>query len=128
MQQDDFILKSGAKLHMSSAAWEKVVDLWSAVKPVTEKYRDNPVMAAGMIMPDPGVQTAVRALFPWATWNNLKVSPQLFDDPKHGDQARMDYLEICEKLLEFNLRPFFLMTYSGSTATKQPTIENPEQP
>ena len=127
MQQEDFILKSGAKLHMSMGPWEHVVALWSAVKMVSIGKKENPEVGS-IILASPEVQKAVRDLFSWATYDSIKIYPGLFDEAKLGDKARMDYLEICERLIEFNLRPFFLMTSSVSTDSKKTPIANPEQP
>ena len=81
-----------------------------------------------MILSSPEVQKRVEDLFPWSTYNDLKVYKGLFNEKDIGDAARVDYLEICEKLIEFNLRPFFLMNSSKSTASKEAPIENPKQP
>lgn len=126
MQQEDIILKSGAKLHLSSAPWEKVVALWSAVKLVTIGQKENPEVGH-LILASPTVQQAVRDVFPWSVYDNLKVYPGLFDEKDIGEKARGDYLEICEKLIEFNLRPFFLMTSSGSTGSREVHTKSPEQ-
>lgn len=128
MQNEDFTLRSGAKLHLSSAPWELVVTLWSAIKLATIGQRDNPEVGH-LILASSEVQKAVKAVFPWSTYDNLKIYPGLFDEPKEvGERARADYLEICEKLIEFNLRPFFLTTSSGSTGSEKAPTQSQEQP
>lgn len=127
MEQADFTLKSGAKLHLSSGAWEKVVALWSAVKLVTIGKRDEPEVGH-IILSSPNVQKAVYEMFQWATYENMQLYSGIFDEQKLGGKARMDYLEICEKIIEFQLRPFFLTTSSPSTDSSDATLKNQKQP
>jgi hypothetical protein len=125
MENADYTLNSGAKLHLSSAPWELVVPLWSAVKTVTIGKTDNPEVGH-LILASADVTKCLKELYPWATYDSVKLYPGLFDETKNGEQARGDYLEICEKLIEFHLRPFFLMTSSKSTDLKKAPTKNPE--
>lgn len=48
-----------------------------------------------------------------ATYENVRVTKDLFDDVKLGQKARADYYEICLKIIEVNCSPFFAKTFSG---------------
>jgi hypothetical protein len=123
MQNEDIILRSGAKLHLSSAPWELVEQLFSAVKMATHGKKDDPE-AGSLILASGPCMGAVRALYPWATYDGVKVYQGLFDEVKLGEKARFDSNEIKEKMIEFHLRPFFLKTYSASTEQHEAPIEN----
>lgn len=128
MENKDYILKSGAKLHISDASWEKVVPLWSAVKLVTLGSTLSQEEIGHLIMASPEVQKRMEDMYPFCTYENIQIIPSLFNDPKYGPALRRDYLEICEKILEFQLRSFFLRTSSSSTVSKETPTKNPEQP
>ena len=56
-----------------------------------------------------------RALFKCAeraSYNGVKVSKGLFDDPEIGTQAREDYYHLCLKVIEVNCLPFFKAAFS----------------
>lgn len=114
MANEDFILKSGSTLHVTSGPWSLVVPLWSAIKMASIGKRENPEIGH-ILLSSKEVQDAVVLLFPWATYDSIKIYPGLFDEEKYAERARGDYLEIVEKIIEFNLRPFFLTTSSKST-------------
>ncbi len=125
MRQTDYTLQSGAKLHLSSAPWDKTFDLWSAVKVATLGQRENPEVGH-LILASQDVQKCIREVFHWATYDSIKLYVGFFDEPKTADQARGDYLEICEKMIEFHLSPFFFKTSSGSTGSSAGTTKSPE--
>lgn len=127
MEQADFTLKSGAKLHVSTGQWDRTFTLWAAVKMVTLGQRENPEVGH-IILASPDVQKALRELFSVATYDSVVIQPALFDDPKTGNRARGDYLEICEDLLEFHLRPFFLTTSLKSTEAQEAPTKPQRQP
>lgn len=125
MQNADFTLRSGAILHLSTAPWEEIVNLWQAVRLITLGETDG-AAADAKLMASKDVAAATKQLYPWALYNNVKMYPGLFDEEKIGEQARIDYLEIHGKIIEFQMRPFFLMRSSKSTDTNPQAIENRE--
>lgn len=127
MQQADFVLRSGAKLHLSTAPWEVVIALWSAVNMSSIKTDD--VMKKGLtLISSAEVQRCIKDLFPWATYDAIVMYPGIFDELKMGEQVRGDYLELSEKIMDFQLRPFFLMTSSKSTTSNETPTSAPKQP
>jgi hypothetical protein len=127
MEQGTFTLKSGSKLHLSMGPWELVEKLYSAVKTATHGKRADPE-AGSLIIASLECMAAVRELYPWATYDNIKMYSGIFDEPKLADRIRADSMEIKEKMIEFHLSPFFLMTSSASTDSTQKHIENQRQP
>lgn len=127
MQTADITLKSGAILHLSTAPWDQVEALWSAVMHATSGNKEI-AKAAHLILASPDVQKALRNVYSWATYNTIQISTALFNDIKIGDALRVDYMEISEKVLEFQLRPFFLMTSLPSTDSVKANSGNPKQP
>lgn len=127
MANHDFILKSGAKLHITTAPFENAVNLVEVVKRVSAGM-DKSLDIADAALASPDVRKAIYEVFPWATYDSLKLYPGLFDEPKIGERARGDYFEICSRLIEVNARPFFLTISSGSTDLPKAPIESPEQP
>lgn len=128
MENKDYTLKSGAKLHISDASWDKVVPLWSAVKLITIGSRLPQEEIGHMILASTEVQRCMQDLYPFCTYENIQIIPALFNDPKYGQPLRGDYLEICEKILEFQLRSFFLRTSSSSTDSAKSPTKDQRQP
>ena len=124
MSNHDFILKSGAKLHITTANFEEAVALVEAVKQVTLGV-DPSLDIDSVVLSNPIVRKTLYACFPWVLYDIHKLSPQLFDDPRIGEQARGDYFEICSKIVDVNCRPFFLMISSKSITTSPAPLESP---
>lgn len=122
MENEDFTLRSGAILHLSTGAWSLVVPLWSAVKRVIDdtKGKEDP---GSYLLTSEDVQKHLINLYKWATYDSVVIYVGLFDDPKIGDKIRVDQLEIWEKMLDFHLRPFFLMTSSKSMGSSEAHIK-----
>jgi hypothetical protein len=121
MSNHDFKLKSGENLHVSTAPFEDAVCLVEAVKSVTLGM-DPSSEIDDAILANPNVRKALYPCFALAMWGIHKVSPQLFNDQKVGEKARGDYFEICSKIIEVNMKPFFLTLSSKSTTTQnEPT-------
>lgn len=114
MSNHDFILRSGAKLHITTAPFERAVVL---VEAVAEAARGkSPDLDTGnAVLLTAKVRQALYPVFELATYENVRIVPSLFDDLKLGEQARGDYFEICSKVIEVNSGPFFLTTSSKST-------------
>ncbi len=46
-------------------------------------------------------------------YQDVKVTPALFDDQTMGERARTDLLEMYWKVIEVNCGPFFLKAFSA---------------
>lgn len=125
MTNHDFTLKSGAKLHVTTAPFEQAVALVEVVQRVSVGM-DKTLDVGMAALRSPEVRKAVYDVFPWATYDNLKLYPGIFDEPKIGDKARGDYFEICSRLIEVNVRPFFLTISLQSTDYKEEITKSHE--
>lgn len=123
MANFDFILKSGAKLHVTTAPFEPAVSLVEVVKKAAAGMSSD-LDVGNVALSSPEVRKALYEVFPWATYEGFKLYPGLFNEPKIGDQARGDYFEICARLIEVNTRPFFLKTSSKSTDSPEALLES----
>lgn len=143
----EFTLPSGARLSVTPAPFEDVMDLKTAIGNAIGKFAlssdfVNADMSLSGILTDPtilseladkiktvaiskDVRAALFKCFTRVTYNDVKVTRDTFDDPKSGDDARKDYYAICTKVIEVNLRPFFELTFSGlkKFAQTQPVIQ-----
>lgn len=126
MANFDFVLKSGAKLHISTAPFEAAVAVYESVKKATIGLDEN--VDVDVALSNPEVRKALYGVMPWSLYDTIKVSPALFDDPKDGERARSDYLEICSRLIEANVKAFFLNRPSASLTPPETTTPNPGQP
>lgn len=127
MANHDFILKSGAKLHVTTAPFEQSVSLVEVVKKAAVGLSKD-MDIGNLALSSPEVRKALYEVFPWATYDSFKLYPGLFDEPKIGDKARGDYFEICARLIEVNARPFFLTISSTSTDSPEALLESQKQP
>ena len=110
MSNHEFTLKSGAKLRISTAAFEPAVNLVEAVKKASRGL--SPELEIGdVVLFDPEVRKALFGVFPWVHYNNEAVTVGLLDDASKGETVRGDYLELCARVIEVNTKPFFLKTY-----------------
>lgn len=62
------------------------------------------------------VEAAIFACGEKALYNGVPVTPALFDEPKLGDDARVDYYVICFEIIKANCAPFFGKALSGFRA------------
>lgn len=62
------------------------------------------------------VKAALFACFDKATYAGARLSAELFDDPSLGESLRGDYFEVCVKVTEVNVGPFFAQTFSALKA------------
>ena len=106
MSNHDFTLKSGAKLHLSTAPFEAAVLLVEAVKKASAG-KDPGMDVGDAVLTDPEVRKALYGVFEFITYDNVRVGPGLFDDLKMGERARGDYFEIGAKAIQVNCLPFF---------------------
>jgi hypothetical protein len=123
MSNHDFTLKSGAKLHITSAPFEDAIALVEVLKKSVAGLDPSLQIDSG-VFASPEVRKALYPCFRLALYDTSIVAPSLFDDPKLGERARGDYFEICSRLIEVNCNPFFLKTSSVSTDAPLPTTES----
>ncbi len=128
----EFLLESGAKLLITESSFEDAIELNdSLLNAVGDlKLTDdilnadidlaNPMNAfagtSGLlslftnkirsIASCPGVRHHILKCGERAVYENVRVSKDLFDDPKIGSQARKDFYVICMKIIEVNCQPF----------------------
>lgn len=117
MPDKDFELPSGAQFHVSLVPFK---DARALTKALLKSATGIPLAADIMSMDvtvlkdalisaatSDEVEKAMAVCLERSTWNNLKVVPDLFDDPKSGEQIRRDYFVMCAKVVEVNCMPFF---------------------
>ncbi len=122
MSDQDFVTASGARLHVSSATF---VDANALRKALLRTAKGIPMSADPMamdlsILKDVFIEAASsdeveRCLFKCmerASYQDVKILPNLFDDPTLGEQARGDLIEIYWKVIEVNCGPFFVKAFS----------------
>jgi len=105
----DFVLKSGAKLTVSVSPFEIGNEMRKQFRVAAKSNID--------ILTDDKMEDLFFLAAQKAIYDGAKVNKALFDDPKLGEQARGDYDEIFEKVLEVNLTPFFSKISGLSTAS-----------
>ena len=119
MAGKDITTKGGAKLFVSHAAFE---DGLALVKAVNKVMLDQKLFGA-----PPGPETTLRlfgdaAVYACyltcaekATYNGRKLDAALFDDPKAGEAASRDLLEVFDAIVHFNTSRFFPLASSASS-------------
>lgn len=138
-QGKDFTLSSGAKLHVNMAPFRLGAALKNAIAKELRGIDmggvelDSNVFASPALMDkalgiigSKDVEDCIIALYSWATYDGVKLSEELLDDVKIGENIRGDYFEIALKLAEVNCGPFFRSALSawkgraGKSAASQP--------
>lgn len=118
----DFTLPTGSKLTVSEAAY---VDANTLLKALLKSAKGIP-LAADVLKMDvtvlkdaiieastsPEVDQAIFKCAERSMYENVKVTRDLFDDPKLKDKARADYFLILWHVIEVNCGPFFGTTFS----------------
>lgn len=123
MANHDFVLKSGAKLHITTAPFRYNIKLTSVVKKAMEG-REPEEKLWDFIIFDDDVVEALEPVFQTVTYNGIRVTDQLFDDVKLGEQATADYPEIALHVLNCNCTRFFLKTSLSYTESKETNSES----
>lgn len=111
-------------LQITTAPFEIAVGVVEAVKKATEGMSLE-LDAGDAALSDPLVRKALYGAFPFTLWGIYPVGDALFNDPKLGDKARSDYFEICSRVMEVNMKPFFLNISSESSDSKPQTSVSP---
>jgi hypothetical protein len=126
MQSRSFILKSGAQLQVTEGSAKLVFPLSHLLRRIRMGLPETASaeqITAGILASD-----EVLALL-WPLWDtclyeHVRVTPELFDDPKWGKQARGDFDELKSLVIEANTSDFFLKNSSRSTTVLPPTSES----
>ena len=121
MSNHEYMLKSGATISVTTAAFDIAVALVEAVKAATVGMSADAEVTGDVVLSSPVVRKALFPAFRGVLWKcDGKVLPifdggsSIFDHVELGEKARGDYFEICAKVVEANCSPFFLKTSSES--------------
>jgi hypothetical protein len=126
VSDQDFILGSGARLHVTVAPFEDANALRKALLRTAKgiPLAADPLQMDVTVLKDVFIEAASsndveQCLFKCmerASYQDVKVTRGLFDDPKLGESARADLLEIYWKVIETNCAPFFVKAFSALKA------------
>jgi hypothetical protein len=118
----EFSLPSGSKMVVSEAAYVDAIALFKALMKSVKgvplsgdiELLNVTVLKDALIeaATSPEVDAALFKCADRAVYENVKVTPALFDDPKLKDVARGDYFLILWHVIEVNCGPFFGKTFS----------------
>ncbi len=119
----DFTLPSGSKLVVSESAYQDANTLLKALLRTAKgvQLAHNPLETDVTALKDvvleaatsPEVDAALFKCAERAMYENVRVTKDLFDDPKLKDLARGDYFLILWHVIEVNCGPFFGKTFSA---------------
>jgi len=122
LSDHDFTLTSGNLLHVSSSSFEDANSLMKALMKSAKgkAIGDDPLKQDLSVLKDVFIDAVVsddveRALFKClerASYQSVKVTKALFDDPGLGEKARGDMFEMYWKCVEVNCGPFFVKIFS----------------
>jgi hypothetical protein len=122
MAGKEFKTKGGASLFVSYVGFEDGVEMAKAVNRVAMDSKllgnqDRKLELTLRLFGDAEVYQRFMAAAKAATYNGKKVDAALFDDPKAGEAASADLLEIFDTIVDFNIARFFRGASSASSAT-----------
>lgn len=109
----DFTLKSGAVLHVSVPPFQEALALLKAVTKATTGL-PNADDVGKAVLASPEAEAAMYKVFGRCTYESVRLTTELFDDPTFTDKLRQDYLEICSRVIEVTCAPFLGQTSSAS--------------
>ena len=122
MPDQDFTLPSGAKFHVSVVPFQDAKALTKALMKSAAgiQLAANPMEMDVSVIKDAlisaatsdDVESALFRCLERCTYNSLKVTPDLFDQPHSAEDARKDYFAMAGKVIEVNCLPFFDQTLS----------------
>ena len=121
MASKEITTKGGAKLFVSHAAFE---DGLALVKSVNRVMLDQKLFGAAgagaettlRLFGDAEVYACYLKCAEKATYNGRKLDSALFDDPKAGEEASRDLLEVFDAIVHHNTYRFFPLASSASSA------------
>lgn len=125
MANFDFVLQSGAKLHMTSAESADAFALLRVVEKIKLGMFPGADLSSAIIASEEAEAIIFRCL-KRADYEGARVVKTLMDDEALGDRFRTDYLETVSKCLEVNYGPFFQHASSKSKATAGTQVVSPE--
>jgi hypothetical protein len=123
MASKEITTKSGAKLFVCHAAFE---DGLALVKSVNRVMLDQKLFGGSgaettlRLFGDSEVYACYLKCAEKATYNGRKINAELFDDPKAGESAGRDLLEVFDSIVHHNTSRFFPLASSASSA--QPPV------
>lgn len=126
MKNHDFTLASGAKIHITPAQFQQAIALSKARMRCLKGLGENMTQfeSALAITTSDELEEAFFECAKSSTYNDVRISRSLFDDPKIGEQARIDYMEILKRIIEVNCEPFFPLAASRSARNGLTQTEN----
>jgi hypothetical protein len=117
-----FTLKSGVEIDVTQAPYRDAMALHKALLSSIKglPISDDILKMDISILKDAIVSAAISqevedALFKCgerATYANIRITQDLFDDTKVGTKAREDFYEIAWRIIEVNCGPFFKGAFS----------------
>lgn len=118
LSNEEFVLPSGSKLYISMPSFKEASALFRAImrsqKGGSLSKEQMATDLALSVWSSDEVEDKLFDCLSRATYNGIKITKALFDDPNNGEKVREDYFPICSKAIEFILRPFLAQTFSGS--------------
>ena len=138
MAEEDFTTPSGATHHVSSASFAEAMALvkgllksLGGVKIGDNILKDTDVTAIKDALVNAAtseeVESAVMKCLARSTYNGIRITPALFDEPKIADQIRQDYYVLAQNVVKVNAFPFFGPALSALTKLRQTAEENRKQ-
>ena len=115
--------KEGAKLEINYAEFADGLELAKATNQVMLDQRlfgtDGKASPEAILrlFNDPAVYACFQKCVRKATYNGMNIDEKLFDDPKMGESASRDIIEIFDEVVFFNVGRFFPNASSASRAT-----------
>lgn len=122
MANSEYTLESGAKLLVSMVPFDDALALQRALAnalkgiPLTADVFEKDITqlkdAVLSVVSSVEVTDVLHRCMARSTYNNIRLTKDLFDDPKLAEQIRQDYYSICWRVIEVNCKPFFFQIFS----------------
>ena len=138
MENIDTLLASGAKLHITVASFADALNLRKALLKcvkgleIGEDIFEKNVTALKdtviSMMTSDEVEQAVFKCLERVTYEGVKITKDLFDDPQLGEKLRADFDMICWEVVKANVMPFFVQTFSKLKNLLNRNTQSPESP
>lgn len=113
MPNQDFTLKSGAVLHVSIPPFREALALLKALTTASAGMPSTEDIARAFLSSSEA-EHAVHKCFARCTYDGQRLTEELLDDPKYTERLRLDYVEICSRVIEVTCGPFLGQTSSAS--------------
>jgi hypothetical protein len=134
MGSQEFEMPSGAKLVVTLAPFTDSLALHKTLiraardLPITPDVLQMDVAALKDVLIEAttsqDVEKALFKCFERCVYNNMKVRPDLFDDPTVGETAREDYYSIAWAVVKVNCAPFVkrISSWLKTAFSKRPVV------